>query len=519
MSDVVLETLRRAGFAVDISKLSETRGHYFSNKIVYSSSEREDDTDKQFQGCIFYRCIMKTNVHASSKVNCVSYILIDFVSDFIPELARHVLQNLATSPSDPFYLDGLVIPKIHLDSGDISNGFLRKASLWRAYFVDSVLTNVCFENSRMKQSTIDNCTTEMCSFEGVDFKESLFQNCVKKSCTFENADFKKAELSGVVFESCKLDKANFEAVVFKNCGFIKSTFNAVHIFGDSSLTSCSFSDANIEGLCLTQVSMKKCTFNKCTLESVFFQNTTVNTCKFITCSLRLRVSGNVAFKHVSFLDIERMSLDVLSGTIYTFVGCVFQEQYPFLSTTDVRSCFFAHVGAVNSGKFFANVDIKNVDISNSDLTKTRFENVEFEAVTFDNIISDSAVFERSGIANASFKSAKMSGVVFSVCVLRAVSFENAELTNATIDKCIFTYTEGKNSVTFKHANLSHATLVGDFKFVDFSSADLNNADLSRARFTNCIFNNTDLNNAQRYSGLGKQFDSCVISVQQIASMV
>jgi len=128
----------------------------------------------------------------------------------------------------------------------------------------------------------------------------------------------------------------------------------------------------------------------------------------------------------------------------------------------------------------------NCDFSNSNLT-----DIKFMDCTFDNCNLSMAIFMKTALQNAIFKSCKMLGLHFDHCSEfgLSVSFDNCNLNHSS-----FFQTKLKKTI-FKNSKLQEV----DFTECDLSSSVFNNCDLMNATFDKTVIEKADFRTAFNYS--------------------
>jgi len=198
MDTSIKDALVHIELGVDFSTMSETRGLFLENKILFNGADLFDGRDYDISGCVFYRCIFATHFEG---LNCLalecekvstSLDLNLFGLDFTGvKLQRANLQGAK--------LGRTILSQANLQSVNLKSADLSSADLIEADLRNANLSTADLQVANLRRANLDNA-----NLQGANL-----QNANLTAARLHNADFRNANLEGAFFSGADLSGANF----------------------------------------------------------------------------------------------------------------------------------------------------------------------------------------------------------------------------------------------------------------------------------------------------------------------
>jgi len=315
-----------------------------------------------------------------------------------------------------------------LEATNFSNSDLEGAIFLGRLDVPINMYRARFNNSRLKNSTFENCKMDSISFLGADMAGTVFKG---EKTTALAADFSNSNMAGFIGNDC-----NFTAAIF-SCAYLSGdqemNLEAAK-FKKSELVATDFSSADLKNVDFEGANLYQADFTHATFvenddkESHERQSYNVDNTIFTIHVEHQRLLKDVDFQKADFTGAS------LQGC--TFVDCICSDT--IFKDAILRYCRFQGT----------KTNLTRCDFSGSDLHCAVFDGVSGRDAfrlplvrsSFENSNLSLAVFVNCDIDISNFCLSNLSGAKFYNCCLDACKFEHSNFDKIKIIGCSFSYT-------------------------------------------------------------------------------
>ena len=134
------ETAELLGIGIDVSKLSETRGLFISDKALFYKDSLLEGNAKNISGCVFYKCTVSNKLVESSVLLFDCTLLDQDSFSFNLQKANLRRDDLTGANLTGANLTGADLTLANLTDADLTVANLKDADLLRTNLTDADLT-------------------------------------------------------------------------------------------------------------------------------------------------------------------------------------------------------------------------------------------------------------------------------------------------------------------------------------------------------------------------------------------
>ena len=177
------ETAELLGIGVDLSKLSETRGLFISDKILFYKDALCVGNESALTGSVFYNC----SVSSDFKNNEVLNLYCRWIS------GGAALFNLSYSD---------------LTSADLTGADLTDANLTSAGMRHSILSNANLTNAKLEGADLINAILKDANLKNANLSGANLTGANLTNANLTKAYLRDANLTGAILKSAKIKYTN-----------------------------------------------------------------------------------------------------------------------------------------------------------------------------------------------------------------------------------------------------------------------------------------------------------------------
>jgi len=243
---------------IDLSKLDETRGLYFGNKILTQAKTVE------LIGCIFYRCIVVGGGFEqpnSTFIDCTP--VAEITIKVLCEVHKHNLAFLGRLDLSDEDLQGANLQSVYLKGANLIDADLRGANLQGAQLknlalMGAKLQGANLEGANLQYANLQGAKLQGANLQGANLQDANLQVTYLQGANLEKADIQRAILQRANLENSNLQGANLKRTVLHNANLNGANLNGANLLGAEiddvrGLDTAIFSKTIVDGwaeLCL-----------------------------------------------------------------------------------------------------------------------------------------------------------------------------------------------------------------------------------------------------------------------------